>query len=64
MNGIWRFYKDESRQWRWQQISVTRVVMSESTRGYPAYEACVADAQSQGYVYVATRDRPAKPRAR
>ena len=28
------------------------------------YEACVADAQSQGYVYVATRDRPAKPRAR
>lgn len=64
MNSIWRFYKDESRQWRWQQVSVSRVVLSESARGYAAYEACIADAETQGYVYVAAKDKPAKPRAR
>jgi hypothetical protein len=64
MNSIWRFYKDESRQWRWQQVSVSRVVLSESARGYAAYEACIADAEEQGYVYVAPKDKPARPRAR
>ncbi|MGH8667527.1 MAG: hypothetical protein ACREUX_25005 [Burkholderiales bacterium] len=64
MNSIWRFYKDESRQWRWQQVSVSRVVLSESSRGYAAYEACIADAEGQGYVYVAPKDKPARPRAR
>jgi hypothetical protein len=64
MNSIWRFYKDESRQWRWQQVSVGRVVLSESARGYAAYEACIADAQSQGYVYVPAREGSARPRAR
>ena len=64
MNSIWRFYKDESRQWRWQQVSVSRVVLSESSRAYPAYEACVANAEEQGYVYVPSKVKPARPRPR
>lgn len=64
MNSIWRFYKDESRQWRWQQVSVGRVVLSESSRGYAAYEACIADAEAQGYIYVPPRDKAVRSRAR
>ncbi len=51
-NTIWRFHLDENKQWRWQQVSVSRQVLAESQRGYAAYEACVADAETQGYVFV------------
>jgi hypothetical protein len=64
LNTIWRFYLDESRQWRWQQVSVSRVVLAESQRAYKAYEACVADAESQGYVYLPSKVKPHRPKVR
>jgi hypothetical protein len=51
MNVIWRFYRGEDREWRWQQISIARGVVADSASGYPDYENCLADAREQGYVY-------------
>jgi hypothetical protein len=51
MHLIWRFYRDDAREWRWQQISIARGVVADSASGYPDYEHCLADAQEQGYVF-------------
>jgi hypothetical protein len=51
MNFIWRFYTDDNRRWKWQQLSVTREVITESHTAYGEYEGCVADAKSKGYVF-------------
>ena len=64
MNTIWRFYLDEKRQWRWQQLSVSRAVISESTGAFKAYEACLASAQEEGYVYVPSKTKPYTPKSR
>lgn len=62
MNTIWRFYIDENRQWRWQQLSVSRAVISESAGAFKAYEACIAGAQEQGYVYAPGTEKPFVPK--
>ena len=64
MSTIWRFFLDESKQWRWQRVSVARVVVADSQRSFPAYEACVADAEAQGYVFVPAKIKTHRPRAR
>jgi hypothetical protein len=64
MNTIWRFYVNEKRQWQWQQLSVTREVIAESSNAYKAYEACVADATEQGYVFVPAKTKPVAPKLR
>jgi hypothetical protein len=51
VNLIWRFYRGEDRQWRWQQLSVDRRVISDSPSAHPDYEHCLADARQQGYVH-------------
>jgi hypothetical protein len=51
MNLIWRFYLDEGRQWRWQQLSPSREVVGESAKAHKDYERCLADAGHQGYVF-------------
>ena len=51
VNLIWRFYTDDNHRWKWQQLSVSREVITESNTGYKEYEACVADAKSKGYVF-------------
>ena len=51
VNLIWRFYRGDDRQWRWQQLSVDRGVISDSPSAHPDYEHCLADARQQGYVY-------------
>lgn len=58
MSLIWRFYVDEHRQWRWQQLSVSRAVIAESVSGYKVYEACIANAAEKGYVFVAAKTKP------
>jgi hypothetical protein len=58
MNMIWRFYVDEKHQWRWQQLSVSRAVIAESPNAYKAYEACLANASEQGYVFVPAKTKP------
>jgi hypothetical protein len=55
VNLIWRFYRGEDRQWRWQQLSVGRDVVSDSPSAHPDYEHCLADARQQGYVYQASQ---------
>lgn len=51
MNSIWRFYRDEKQQWRWQCLSASRVLMSESTSAHKQYDDCLADAHTHGYVF-------------
>ena len=51
VNLIWRFYTDENHRWKWQQLSVSREVITESSSAYKEYEGCVADAKSKGYVF-------------
>ena len=52
MNVIWRFYLDENSRWKWQQLSADRSVVAESTTGFKEYEACLANAKSEGHVYL------------
>jgi hypothetical protein len=51
VNLIWRFYTDDNHRWKWQQLSVSREVITESNTAHKEYEACVADAKSKGYVF-------------
>ena len=51
MNYIWRFYMDQDRRWRWQRLSADRSLVAESRNAYKEYEGCVANAQSEGYVF-------------
>ena len=51
VNLIWRFYTDDNHRWKWQQLSVSREVITESSSAYKEYEGCVADAKSKGYVF-------------
>lgn len=50
MRGIWRFYVDEYAQWRWQRLSVNKVVIAESHDAFADYEQCIADAHGKGYL--------------
>jgi hypothetical protein len=56
MNLIWRFYRDEHRQWRWQQRSIGGDIIADSTTGHSDYESCMADAKGKGYDF-----QPAQP---
>ena len=51
MNIIWRFYADQDKNWRWQQLSMDRTVITESRAACKNYEECVVDAREQGYVF-------------
>ena len=44
MNLIWRFYRDEQRKWRWQQMTTGQDIVMESPAGHADYDHCVADA--------------------
>jgi hypothetical protein len=57
MNLVWRFYVDEKRRWKWQQLSVGHQVISESQSAYKAYEDCLEDAKQNGYVFQPSRAR-------
>lgn len=57
MRGIWRFYVDEYARWRWQRLSVNKVLIAESTIGLADYEQCVDDARSKGYLLQSNQAR-------
>ncbi len=57
MNFIWRFYQDEERHWRWQQLAVDRSVLAESLKGHAEYEKCVSEAKGKGYVHEPAQER-------
>jgi hypothetical protein len=52
MNVIWRFFVDETNNWKWQQLSADKTVVAESPTGFAEYEACLASAKSNGHVYL------------
>lgn len=49
MLGIWRFFKDGEAGWKWQRLSINKVVMAESRTCFAEYADCVADATQRGY---------------
>jgi hypothetical protein len=51
MRPIWRFFRDEANNWRWQKLSDERAVSAESRSSFPSYDICVADANHRGYVF-------------
>ncbi len=67
MNLIWRFYSDPEGRWRWQRLSFDGSTVHESKTGYKEYEACVASAREQGYVFLpalSTRPESSQPKTR
>jgi hypothetical protein len=61
LNLIWRFYTDADHRWRWQHLTVSQQVVSESAKSYKRYEVCLADAKDHGYVFQTAQ--PKKPSA-
>lgn len=49
MLGIWRFYKDGDAGWKWQRLSINKVVVAESRVTFAEYAGCVKDATEKGY---------------
>lgn len=49
MLGIWRFYKEGDAGWKWQRLSINKVVMAESRVTFAEYADCVNDATQKGY---------------
>jgi uncharacterized protein YegP (UPF0339 family) len=56
MNIIWRFFRDEAKQWRWQQLKVNREMIAES-QGFKLYEQCIADGEKNGYLFHASQEK-------
>lgn len=57
MLGIWRFFRDGDAGWKWQRLSVNKVVMAESRVTFPDYAECVQDAQQRGYQHQPSQER-------
>jgi len=51
MNSVWRIYRDEDHWWRWQRVSTDRVVLAQSRTRFSEYDRCLADAESNGYLF-------------
>lgn len=57
MAVAWRFYVDDRGEWKWQQFGEDRRVLADSRGSYAAYDACVRNATSRGYVYAPSQPR-------
>jgi hypothetical protein len=51
MNTVWLFSKDQDNGWRWQHVSIHRVVIEESLTSFGEYASCLANAKQNGYVF-------------
>jgi hypothetical protein len=63
MRTVWRFYVGDDRRWRWQQLTPSQVVISESRSSYAEYDGCIAAARNSGYEFHASQARAARPGA-
>lgn len=63
MNFIWRFYLDQNHRWKWQQLSVDRTVIAESSAGYKEYEGCLANARDNGHVFQPSQEKMVRGRS-
>ena len=57
MRPIWRFFRDEAKDWRWQQLSEERAVLAESRSAFTSYDTCIADANTKGYSFECAQER-------
>lgn len=57
MLGIWRFFKDGDAGWKWQRLSINKVVMAESPQPFAEYEECVQDATRRGYQHQPSQEK-------
>lgn len=62
MGSMWRFFQNEMGKWKWQQVSLDRAVLNESTHEFHDYDACVNDAIENGYRFAPSQ--PCTARAR
>jgi len=64
MNVIWRFYLDQHRLWRWQQLGFSSDVVAASLKGFKEYQDCVENAESQGYNFQPSKTTQVTARGR
>ncbi|MGE5465780.1 MAG: hypothetical protein ACM3RQ_01245 [Methanocella sp.] len=57
MLGIWRFYRDGDAGWKWQRLSINKVVMAESRVTFADYAECVRDATQKGYQHQPSQEK-------
>ncbi len=57
MIGIWRFFRETEGGWKWQRLSINKVVMAESRVTFAEYAACVEDATQRGYQPQPSQDK-------
>jgi len=57
MLGIWRFYRDGDAGWKWQRLSINKVVMAESRVTFADYADCVRDATQKGYRHQPSQEK-------
>jgi hypothetical protein len=48
---VWRFFMTKERDWKWQRVTASGSMVDESSEAYPDFDACVASAQRNGYVF-------------
>ena len=48
---VWRFFMTKERSWKWQRVTASGSMVDESNEAYPDYDACVTNAQRNGYVF-------------
>jgi hypothetical protein len=58
---IWRFFTSDESGWKWQQLAPDGAVLAESPKGYDEYEACLAGARDDGYLFESSQDRITRP---
>ena len=57
MLGIWRFYRDGDAGWKWQRLSINKVVIAESRVTFADYDECVNDAKQKGYQHQPSQEK-------
>jgi hypothetical protein len=57
MLGIWRFFRDGEAGWKWQRLSINKVVMAESRATFAEYDECVQDAIQKGYQHQPSQEK-------
>jgi hypothetical protein len=55
MNKVWRFFSDGNHKWRWELRRCDNTVVKASGAGFKEYEACVKNAEENGYRFSPSR---------
>lgn len=63
-NTVWLFSRDPDHSWRWQHVSIHRVVIKESQTTFDEYESCLANAKRNGYIFDSAKGNKLEPARR